>query len=206
MLNITGPGHGGNSCSTSPGRCLGEQHQLSITGPRHSDNTNSTLPGRYHGNNISSASPNLCLGIRISSTSPGLATVITPCTGGVLRLPSASLWRRFPARAGRFQSSTFGDSAPLRSLAIMLAVGSAQSDWGDRIGCKHLTSAKSGYGIANRLRLVQRIAPARRSCLVQSKGQPSATMVGIDGVLGKSSPFQVHRSFSMLIWCESTMR
>jgi hypothetical protein len=101
-----------------------------------------------------------------SSTSPGLATVITPCTSGVSRLRMASLWRRFPTRAGRFQSCTFGDSAPLRSLAIVLAVGSRR------------------YRMANRLRLVRSIAPARRSCLVQSKGQPSATMVGIDGILG----------------------
>jgi hypothetical protein len=34
-LNIAGPGHGGNSCSTSPGRCLGGQHMLNITGPGH---------------------------------------------------------------------------------------------------------------------------------------------------------------------------
>jgi hypothetical protein len=117
------------------------------------------------------------------STSPGLATVVTRCTSGVLRLPLASPWRRFPSRAGRFQGSTFGNSAPLRSSAIV---------W--------------RYRMAARLRLVRSTAPARPSCLVQSKGQPSATMVGIDGILGKFSPFQVHRSFSMLLWCESTMR
>jgi hypothetical protein len=47
--------------------------------------------------------------------------------------------------------------------------------------------------------LVRRIATVHRSCLVRFKGQPSATMVGIDGALGKSSPFQVHRSFVMLV-------
>jgi hypothetical protein len=99
----------------------GRKYQLDITGPCHGGTLNSTLPGRYHGDNISSASPDLCRGIRISSTSPGLATVITPCTSGVLRLPLASPWRRFPTRAGRFQGCTFGDSAPLRSLAIVLA-------------------------------------------------------------------------------------
>jgi hypothetical protein len=128
-----------------------------------------------------SASPDLCLGIRMSSTSPGLATVVTRCTSGVFRLPLASLWRRFPARAGRFQSSTFGDYTPLRSLAIVLPVCSRR------------------YRMTDQLRLVRSIALARRSCLVQSKGQPSATMLGIDEILGKSSPFQVHRTFSMLV-------
>jgi hypothetical protein len=52
---------------------------------------------------------------------------------------------------------------------------------------------------ANRRQLVRRIATVHRSCLVRSKGQPSATMVGIDGGLGKSSPLQVHRSFAMLV-------
>jgi hypothetical protein len=48
-------------------------------------------------------------------------------------------------------------------------------------------------------RIVRHIATVHRSCLVRSTGQPSATMVGIDGGLGKSSPFQVHRSFAMLV-------
>jgi hypothetical protein len=167
-----------------PDPCLGG----SITGPCHSGNVSSSSPGQYHGGNISSASPGPCLGIRMSSTSPGLATVVTRCTSGVFRLPLASPWRYFPTRAGRFQSCTFGDSAPLRSFAIVLAVGFRR------------------YRVADRLRLVRSIAPARPSCLVQSKGQPSATMVGIDAILGEFSPFQVHRSFSMLIWCGSTMR
>jgi hypothetical protein len=59
-----------------------------------------TLPGtsRYHGNNNDSTAP------------------------------WASLWIRFPAEAGKFQNCTFGNFAPLRSLAIALVVVSAQWD------------------------------------------------------------------------------
>jgi hypothetical protein len=62
--------------------------------------------------------------------------------------------------------------------------------------------------------IVRGIATAHRSCLVRSKGQPSATKVRIDGTLGECSPFPVHRSFAMLVsrlmrcavfdnWCDS---
>jgi hypothetical protein len=51
---------------------------------------------------------------------------------------------------------------------------------------------------ADRRRLVPRITTAHRSCLVRSEGQPSATMVRKQrGGLEKSSPFEVHQSFSM---------
>jgi hypothetical protein len=146
QLDITGPCHGGNLNSTLPGRHHGDNISSSPPGRYHGGNISSSPPGRYHGGNISSASPDLCLGIRMSSTSPGLATVVTRCTTGVSCLPLASPWRHFPTRAGRFQGCTFGDSAPLRSLAIVLAVGSRR------------------YRMANRLRLVRSITPARRSC------------------------------------------
>jgi hypothetical protein len=57
-----------------------------------------TLPGRYHGGDNDSTAP------------------------------WASLWIRFPAEAGKFQKCTFGDFAPLHSLAIALVVVSAQFD------------------------------------------------------------------------------
>jgi hypothetical protein len=56
----------------------------------------------------------------------------------------------------------------------------------------------NSFGISHPC-IVRRIATVHRSCLGRSKGQPSATMIGIDGALGKSSPFQVHRSFAMLV-------
>jgi hypothetical protein len=57
---------------------------------------------------------------------------------------------------------------------------------------------RASFGVSHPC-IVRRIATAHRSCLVRPKGQPSATKVGIDGTLGKSSPFQVHRSFAMLV-------
>jgi hypothetical protein len=68
-----------------------------------------------------------------------------------------------------------------------------------RIATAHRSAYRNraSFGVSQP-RFVRRIATALRSYLVRSKGQPSATMVGIDGALGKSSPFQVHRSFAML--------
>jgi hypothetical protein len=72
MLNITGPCHAGNSCTTSPGLCPCHGGNTCSTSPDlcHGGNSSSTSPCRYHGGNLSPALPDLCLGIRMSSTSP----------------------------------------------------------------------------------------------------------------------------------------
>jgi hypothetical protein len=83
--------------SPSPGLDHGGETQLDFASIMLGRKRQMTLPGtsRYHGNNNDSTAP------------------------------WASLWIRFPAAAGKFQNCTFGDFAPLRSLAIALVVLSA---------------------------------------------------------------------------------
>jgi hypothetical protein len=111
--------------------------------------------------------------------------VVTPCTGGVSRLALASLWGRFPLAAGRFQNCT--------SDAVGIGDGRCQS-----MATRSAYRIRASFGVSHPC-IVRAIATAHRSCLVRSKGQPSGTKVGIGGTLGKSSPFQVHRSFAMLV-------
>jgi hypothetical protein len=189
QLNITGPlprwsktaldpyihsatpglDHGGNSCSTSPGRYHGGN-----LGPTSSADAYATqvTPAQLRPADAWAGS--------ICSTSPGLATVVTPCTSGVLRLAMALLWRRFPLAAGRYCPS-----------------GGVK--WSMRIDGNSF--GMSQPCIVRRIATVHRSAHRNRASFLlgRGKGQPSATMVGIDGGLGKSSPLQVHRSFAMLV-------
>jgi hypothetical protein len=95
----------------------------------------------------------------------------------------------------------------LPSLTREIGSGVKTPDFGDieiwNGRCQSM-STRSAYRIrawfgVSQPCIVRGIATAHRSCLVRSKGQPSATKVGIDGTLGKSSPFQVHRSLAMLV-------
>jgi hypothetical protein len=128
------------------------------------------------------------------STSPGLATVVTPCTSDVSTLAT----RGMGSGVKRLTSAMSGYG--------MVDAGRRRFVW--RIVTAHRSAYRNraSFGVSQQ-RFIRRIATAHRSAyrnrasflLGTVQGQPSATMVGIDGVLGKSSPLQVHRSFAMLV-------
>jgi hypothetical protein len=90
-----------------------------------------------------------------------------------------------------------GDSSGLSQPRIVRRIATA---------LRSAYRSRASFGVSQP-RFVRRIATALRSVyrnrasflLGTVQGQPSATMVGIDGGLGKSSPLQVHRSFAMLV-------
>jgi hypothetical protein len=117
-----------------------------------------TLPGRYHGGDNDSTAP------------------------------WASRWIRFAAGAGKFQNCTLAILRPctrlqLRSWWFLPSLTRAIES-----GVERLTVHRSAYRNSTlfgvwQVLTVRHMATAHRSGLVRSKGQPSATMVGIDGDL-----------------------